>query len=183
MTVAGHHALARLCTRLTGRPEVKNAMLSWKGYDRVNRDIDLRDLYSLEDPFHLGKDYRGAYRARLNANLRALDLLDGKGDWAAAEDGAHPLTDLILADHLIVDVSKPYAEDSFFEIEQSTLARRPHTTCGGRSPNDDVMDTLYTLLIAADKGPRISDGVHAATTPAGTAFPYLAPANRPAAGQ
>jgi hypothetical protein len=62
------------------------------------------------------------------------------------------------------------------------LAGRPHTTCGGRSLNDDVMDTLYKLLITAGQGPPISDGVRAATTPAGTAFPYLAPPNQPAGG-
>lgn len=167
----------------TGRPEVKNVMLSPKAYDSVNSDMELRDLYNLEDPFHMGKDYRGAYRARLNANLPVLDSLDGKVDWPTTEDGAHPLTELILGDYLVIDVSKPYTDNSFFEIEQSMLAGRPHATCGGRSLNDDVMDTLYTLLITAGQGPPISDGVRAATTPAGTAFPYLAPANQPPAGQ
>ena len=166
----------------TGRPEVKNVMLSPKAYDTVNSDMELRDLYNLEDPFHMGKDYRGAYRARLNANLPVIDRLDGKVDWPATEDGAHPLTELILGDYLVIDVSKPYTDNSFFEIEQSMLAGRPHTTCGGRSLNDDVMDTLYTLLITAGQGPPISDGVRAATTPAGTAFPYLAPPNQPAGG-
>jgi hypothetical protein len=167
----------------TGRPEVKNVMLSPKAYDSVNSDMELRDLYNLEDPFHMGKDYRGAYRARLNANLPVFDRLDGKVDWPTTEDGAHPLTELILGDYLVIDVSKPYTDNSFFEIEQSILAGRPHTTCGGRSLNDDVMDKIYTLLITAGQGPPISDGIRAATTPAGAAFPYLAPANQPPAGQ
>src|SRR5262249_35894043 len=81
---------------------------------------------------------------------------------------------------LVVDVSKPYADDSFFEIERALLAGRPHATCGGRSLNDDVMDTLYTLLINADTGPRVSDGVDQATVEAGRLFPYLAPPNPPA---
>jgi hypothetical protein len=41
------------------------------------------------------------------------------------------------------------------------------------------MDTLYTLLIKADKGPRISDGVDQATVPASGGFPYLQPPNAP----
>jgi hypothetical protein len=89
-------------------------MLSPKAYDTVNSDMELRDLYNLEDPFHMGKDYRGAYRARLNANLPVIDSLDGKVDWPATEDGAHPLTELILGDYLVIDVSKPYADSSFF---------------------------------------------------------------------
>ena len=55
-----------------GRPEVKNMMLAPKQFDQVNRDLEIRDLYNMEDAFHLGDGYLGAYRARLNANLRVL---------------------------------------------------------------------------------------------------------------
>ena len=72
----------------------------------------------MEDAFHLAEGYQGAYRARLNANLAFWDGLDGKTDWPTDEDGAHPLTELVLADFLVVDVTKPYAEQgSFLEIE------------------------------------------------------------------
>jgi hypothetical protein len=174
-------AAGKLPIRLerVGRPEVKNLVLSSKDHDPVNRDLEIRDLYNLEDPFHMGADYRGAYRARLDANLAFLDGLDAKRDWPLDPEGIHPLTELLLADHLIVDVSKPYAEDSFFEIERATLQGRAHATCGGRSLNDDVMDTLLTLLINAENGPRISDGVDQATVPASRIFPYLAPPNAP----
>jgi hypothetical protein len=164
-----------------GRPEMKNVMLVWKDYDPVNRDLELRDIYNLEDAFHLGKDYRGAYRARLNANLAVFDHLDGKTDWPLGADGTHPLTELLLADYLVVDVSRPYSEDSFLEIERAVLQRRAHATCGGRSLNEDTMDTLYTLLISGGTGPRIGDGVDQATVPAGRVFPYLAPPNPPSA--
>ena len=50
----------------------------------------------------------------------------------------------LLADYLIVDATRPYAADSFFEIEQATLDGRTHQTCGGRSLNDDVIDKLLT---------------------------------------
>jgi hypothetical protein len=153
--------------------------MSMKNFDQVNRDLEIRDLYNLEDPFHMSKDYRGAYRARLNANLAAMDRFDGKTDWALGPDGSHPLTDLLLADYLVVDITKPYADNSFFEIERAVLEGRPHETCGGRSLNDDVMDTLYNLVINAEKGPRITEGVHQATVPASGVFPYLAPPNPP----
>ncbi|MBV9793595.1 MAG: hypothetical protein JO016_06600, partial [Actinobacteria bacterium] len=120
-------------------------------------------------------DYAGAYRARLNANLAMWDGTDGKTDWPLDADGTHPLTELLLADFMIVDVSKPYGQDTFLEIEKAALDGRPHQTCGGRSPNDDAMDTLFTLLVNAGKGPRISDGVDRPTRLASTTFPYLAP--------
>src|SRR5215216_297444 len=161
-----------------GRPEVKNLMLAPKQFDPVNRDLEIRDLYNMEDAFQLADGYQGAYRARLNANLAFWDGLDGKTDWPTDGNGAHPLTDLVLADYLVVDLSKPYAEQgSFFEIERATREGRAHQTCGGRALNDDVMDTIFTLLVNAGNGPIIRDGVDQATMPASRTFPYLAPPN------
>jgi hypothetical protein len=161
-----------------GRPEVKNMMLAPKQFDPVNRDLEIRDLYNMEDAFHLEDGYLGACRARLNANLAFWDGLDGKKDWPTDGNGSHPLTELFLADFLIVDPGKPYAEQgSFLEIERAALDGRAHETCGGRAPNDDVMDTLFTLMINAGKGPVIRDGVDEATRSASRSFPYLAAPN------
>jgi hypothetical protein len=161
-----------------GRPEVKNMLLAPKQFDQVNTDLEIRDLYNLEDAFHLGPSYQGAYRARLNANLAFWDGLDGTTDWPADGNGNHPLTSLVLADHLVVDVTKPYAEQgSFLEIELAALAGKPHETCGGRALNDDVIDRLFTTLINAGNGPVIRDGVDSATRPATRTFPYLAAPN------
>jgi Domain of unknown function (DUF4331) len=161
-----------------GRPEVKNLMLGPKQFDTVNRDLEIRDLYNMEDAFKLAEAYQGAYRARLNANLAVWDSLDGKSDWPTSEAKGHALTELILADYLVLDVSKSYSESgSFLEIERAARERRVHSTCGGRAPNDDVMDTIFTLLVNANHGPRISDGVDRATMPAAQIFPYLASPN------
>jgi hypothetical protein len=84
----------------------------------------------------------------------------------------------VLADFLVVDVTKPYVEQgSFLEIELAARRGEEHTTCGGRTLNDDVIDTLFTQLITAGNGPPISDGVEQASRPAGGTFPYLAPPN------
>ncbi|MGW0207986.1 DUF4331 family protein [Streptomyces sp. NPDC003233] len=156
-----------------GRPEIKNVVLSSKKYDTLNRDLEIRDLYNEEDTFNIRPDYAGAYRARFNANLAWFDGLDGKTDWPLDEQGNHPLTELLLADFLVVDLSKPFSEDGCFEIETALVAGRPHTTCGGRSLNDDIVDTLYTLLVGGVDGERLSDGVNQATKPATHTFPYL----------
>ena len=162
-----------------GRPEVKNMMLAPKEFDPVNRDLEIRDLYNMEDAFHLGDSYRQAYRARLNANLAFWDRLDGKVDWPPDEDGDHPMTDLVLADFLVVDITKPYVErGSFLEIELAARRGQPHRTCGGRTLNDDVMDTVFTQLVNGGHGPTIRDGVDSASCPATGTFPYLAPPNQ-----
>jgi hypothetical protein len=160
-----------------GRVFVKNQLLAQLGVDTVNSDLDLRELYNQEDPFDLAPDYIGAYRARLNANLALLDGIDGKTDWPLEPDGTHPLTELYLGDYQVVDVAKPYAEDSYLEIEQALLQGRPHATSGGRSPNDDAVDTNLTFTVTGGNGPRISDGVDQATVRAPESFPYLAAPN------
>jgi hypothetical protein len=158
-----------------GRPEIKNLILGPKGFDTVNRDIEIRDLYNQEDAFKLGPAYLDAYRARMNANLAAWDVVDGKTDWPLDAHGTHPLTEMLLADFMVIDVSKPYAEKSYFEIEQMLLKGTAHNTCGGRWLNDDSMDTLVTTLVNAGNGPRISDGVDQQAVQASRAFPYLVP--------
>src|SRR5215467_13367517 len=85
-----------------GRPEVKDLMLGPKQFDLVNRDLEIRDLYNMEDAFHLSQAYHGAYLARLNANLAFWDGLDGREEWPVDERDAHPLTELVLADFLVV---------------------------------------------------------------------------------
>ena len=158
-----------------GRAEIKNFLLLPKAFDKVNRDIELRDLYNEEDAFKPRPAYGAAYRARFNANLAFWDGLDGKTDWLPDAQGDHRLTEFLMADFMVVDVSKPFAEDSYLEIERMVLKGEQHHTCGGRWLNDDSIDTLLTLLINAGNGARISDGVDQATVPASRTFPYLAP--------
>ncbi|MBV8221128.1 MAG: DUF4331 family protein [Solirubrobacterales bacterium] len=165
-----------------GRPEIKNMLLGDKRFDAVNRNLEVRDLYNLEDPFHMSRDYRDVYRARLDANLHVFDRLDGVVDWPLGPNGEHPLTSLLLADYLIVDISKPYATDTFFEIELAALEGREHQTCGGRSFNVDAMDPLFTLYICGLSGRQVSQGVPQATVPASDVFPFLAPPNVPGVG-
>jgi hypothetical protein len=160
-----------------GRAFVKGQLLAEYGADTVNRELDVRELWNQEDPFAPAPNYLGAYRARLNANLALIDGIDGKTDWPPQPDGTHPLTELYLADYQVVDVAKPYAEDSYLEIEQALLQGRAHATSGGRSLNADAGDTNLTFVITGGNGPRISDGVDEATVRASDRFPYLAPPN------
>src|SRR5215813_13253282 len=160
-----------------GRPEIKNVTLSWKQFDQVNRDLDVRDLYNSEDAFDVKPDYFDVYRQRMNANLAAHDRLDGKIDWSFDQHGNHPLTKLLLADFLVVDAAKPFAETSYFEIERSMLERRPHVTPGGRWLNQDFMDFIYTLYVNGGNGPPINDGVDGPIAWSARTFPYLAPPN------
>ena len=154
-------------------------MLAPKEFDPVNRDLEIRDLYNMEDAFHLGDSYAGAYRARLNANLAFWDGLDGKEDWPTDEDGNHPLTDLVLADFLVVDVTKPYVEQgSFLEIELA--ARRGHAAPDLRGTDPERRRDGHDLHPAGQRRQRARPSATASTPPPGRpprTFPYLAPPN------
>ncbi len=167
----------RIRIERVGRPEIKNFIMLDKTADTVNRDLEIRDLYNAEDAFKLMPDYADAYRARLNSNLAFYDGLDGKRDWPLDAGGNHPLMELLLADFLVVDLSKPFNEDSYFEIERALLRGAAHETCGGRWLNDDIVDKLLTLLVNNGNGPGVTDGVDQATVPASRTFPYAQPAN------
>ena len=158
-----------------GRPEIKNGTLRVKEFDTVNPDLEIRDLYNDEDAFDLRAEHLSTYRARFNANLAFFDSLDASIDWPLAADGSHPLTELLLHDFLVVDLSKPFMDGTSLEIERALLAGRQPATCGGRWLNDNYMDSFYSMLINAGNGAPISDGLTQATAPASHEFPYLAP--------
>jgi hypothetical protein len=161
----------------TARAELKNFVMSDKQFDPVNRDIEIRDLFNSEDAFNLSPYYLDAYRSRLNANLARYDRMDGKTDWPPDDQGNHPLTGFLLADFMVIDISKPFSEGSYLEIDRAVLAGRAHTTCGGRPLNDDIVDKWFTLMVGGVDGPPISDGVDQATQPATRSFPYLVSPN------
>jgi hypothetical protein len=160
-----------------GRPEFKNFVLADKHLDPVNRDIEIRDLFNSEDAFKLEPYYLDAYRSRLDANLAFFDGLDDKTDWPLNARGEHPLTGFLLADFLVLDISQPFSENTYLEIDRALLAGRAHTTCGGRPLNDDIVDKFFTLMVGGVDGAPISDGVDQATQPSGRSFPYLVAAN------
>jgi uncharacterized protein DUF4331 len=160
-----------------GRPEVKNVLLSINGNDPVNKTVDLRDLYNLEDAFSVNPAAAEAYRARLDANLTMFDELDGAIAWPFTA-GHHPLTEMLLNDHLVLDTAKPFSEHGYLDVERAALSGRSPATCGGRWLNDDVIDVLFSVIVRGWDGVPIRDGVDHATVPASPKFPYL-PAGNP----
>jgi hypothetical protein len=124
----------------------------------------------------------------LTARLRSLDTIAVDGgpdpvDWPV-DSGTHPLLPMLELDTLLVDTALPCTSPdggfaaSYLDIEQEIFLSGDggHTTCGGRTPSDNVIDTTLTLLITNGRIP-ISQGVAGPTKPATTQFPYLAEPN------
>jgi hypothetical protein len=106
-------------------------------------------------------------------------------DWPVPDAGQHPLLGMFAADTLLVDTSLPCAGDagfamSYLDIERELyLSGAPHSTCGGRTPNENAVDETLQLVVTGDRdgGPTVSQGVSGPTKPATTHFPYLADPN------
>jgi hypothetical protein len=156
-----------------GRPEVKNVMMANPARDVRARGVELRDLYNREDAFAISPVYRPFYESRLDANLAFFDGLDGKTAWPVGPDGRHPLRDLLIADYLILDLTRSFAPGGFLEIERALIDKRPHKTASGRWLDDDILDELLTWIVNGGRGERFGDGVDAPTKPARLSFPYV----------
>jgi len=151
-----------------GRPEITNVSLVAHG-----EEDDLRDSYNEGDPFSDSDANAERYRARLVKNIvEHYDGLDGETDWDEA--GTTRLATVLLDDYLVVDMAMPCEGNAYLEIERSLLASKPHETCGGRKPTDDVMDRIYTIYINNDKRAALGDGIDQPDKEISDTFPYLA---------
>jgi hypothetical protein len=155
-----------------GRPEQTNMRLN-------NPDLagteDLRDLWNQQDPFAIREDLLPVFRKRMTESLKNWDQRNGKADWSETALAAN--AEVLLNDWMLFDVTKPISDDSFLEIEKSTLNGRAYQTGGGRTVNSNVIDILLNWMVNHDQGEPLRGGATTATQPGSDKFPYLAPPN------
>lgn len=153
-----------------GRPEITNvSMVAHDG------DKELRDSYNQLEPFSTSDGDLVPYRERLRRNIDFFDAIDQVKDWSP--QWADVLAELLVQDYLVVDPSMPCGDSSYFEIESSLLRQMPHNRCGGRTPEDDVMDRIFSLLINGGHAGQVRDGVDVPSPDLSDGFPYLAKPN------
>ena len=149
-----------------GRPEVTNVTMAAHG-----SQPDLRDMYNNDRPFKVAPARADKYRTRIIKNLAHYDKIDGTTDWTISQKQVY--AELIVEDFLLVDVTMPAATAGYFSIESSLINGQTNQSYGGRTLNDDIMDTLFGILINNGKGP-VSDNVDKPYSPVLEVFPYLA---------
>jgi hypothetical protein len=117
--------------------------------------------------------------------MDTLSLADGGPDpvdWPVPDGGTHPLLPMFVTDVLLVDTARSCtAADggfaaSYLDLEREIYLSGPaHTTCGGRTPNEDVVSETLTLLVTGQSGRApVTQGIPGPAAPAATSFPYLA---------
>lgn len=147
----------------------------------------LQDEYNAQSSFepNVPRVLQDALEARLVA-LDTLALGDGGPDpidWPIPDGGMHPLLPMFVSDVLLVDTSLSCTSadggfvSSYLDLEREILlSGAAHTTCGGRTPDEDIVDETLTLLITDGRQP-VTQGVSGPSKLATTTFPYLAAPN------
>ena len=151
----------------------------------------IKNWYHAEDAFKISPDHIEHYQRFFKKGLLLLDQMDSSKehdlDWNYNIGSEHPfIQHFTNADFLIVDVTKPCVDGmhSYLDIQMSTYFSKDSKTCGGRMPNDDVIDILQTLMIngphrlpgwwgQASNGVVRSDGIDVAGKKAPNHFPWL----------
>lgn len=154
-----------------GRPEQTNMRLN---NGALKNAVDLRDLWNQQTPFAIAEDLKPLFHKRLVDSLTSYDMVDGKADWTAEATAA--LAKVYLDDFLLFDVAKPITDESFHEIEKSTLRGKPYRTGGGRTLDANVIDIMRTWYVNNDKE-FLLGGSPTATKPSSKTFPYEAAPN------
>jgi hypothetical protein len=156
----------------------------------------LQDEYNAQPSF--ASTQPRTLQAGIESRLVELDTLgiDGSADpvdWPVT-GGATALLPVLVSDTLLVDTARPCTSEagtfvpSYLDIERELFfppapvgdaGPYVHSTCGGRTPNENVVDETLALLVTGDRegGSVASQGIAAATRPATTTFPYLAAPN------
>ena len=142
------------------------------------------DAFNQEDPFALAQTAAPGYHTAVATNLTKFDALDGKTDSTAAQSSKWIAR--LASNYQVLDTSKPCGafgdQHTYLDVERAMLAGTDHTTCGGRMPNEDVLDVTFNFLARgpsalATDADAIGDGIDQATQLATDEFPYLADIN------
>jgi hypothetical protein len=154
-----------------GKPEQTNMRLNNPGLAGTE---DVRDLWNQQTPFAISLEHMPIFRQRMMESLKNWDMRDDKADWSPAQLEASAT--VFLDDFMLIDVTKPTTDESFLEIEKSTLNGRPYETGGGRTINANDIDMLLTWMVNRDRE-ALHGGAASATQPGSNTFPYFAPPN------
>lgn len=159
--------------RLTSVADVPCSLNSTGQIDRMGRPgintalIDLLASTGKKDAYNRAVDPAGwaaAFQNEMQANLAALDTLDGVTGNAVLAPAA--LAPVLVDDRLVINTSIPTC-DAYLAVELGVT-----TNCGGRTlPRDVIDDTLGAVV-----GPNVKDNVANDSTFL-TSFPFLGAPN------
>ncbi len=147
-----------------GRPEITNLTIGLAG---------VKTAYNKAPTFNLSPEQIENNKALIRYGVLGWDRQDGKNDWPHGGE-LHDLLDILVLDALVVDTTKTcdFAEQSFLAVERG---QGQHTSCGGRVPNEDIVDTLFSFYTAGieSSNDAYGDGADRAARQPQDVWPYF----------
>ena len=164
-----------------GRPEITNMIIRTDkkipiGIDAEGKPVleSIKHIYNNADTFKLSPQQDGLFQNFILAGIKGWDKQDGKEDWLG--QGKFDLANMLVNDYIVVDTTKTcaYNVKTFLDIEKSIDGK--YTSCGGRTPNEDIIDTLTSFYVAGPKASKEAhgDGVTRVMNPPTKNAPYFA---------
>ena len=146
------------------------------GVDANNQPIkaSIKHIYNNADTFKLNPVSTGLFKKFILGGIIGWDKQDSSIEWDSK--GQKDLANLFVNDFLVVDTQKicAYNVKSFLDIEKSVDGS--YTSCGGRTPSEDIIDTLASFLVGGPKASKEAhgDGVTRTMNPPTKNTPYFA---------
>lgn len=150
-----------------GRPEVANIVL------QSNKGQDLRDDLNAQPALVLSEDLHRRILSRIRENLDRYDEMYP----SPYEVNKDQLAAILADDYLIIDPKLSCSKAQYFDIEYALIAGKQAVSCGGRPLRQDIIDSVYGLMVTGNPKNKISDGANEPTKPVTDSFPYLAEPN------
>jgi len=155
-----------------GRPEITNMTIRpGIPIPLIGRE-DIREQYNKVGTFEVQKSNKfKKFKKFIKDGITDWDGLDGKNNWNKKLKNL--FVNLLVNDYLVVNTEKvcEFSKPSYLDIERGI-----GNNCGGRTPNDDIIDSIVSIYIA---GPfaaidTYGDGVSKTINNPKAEFPYFA---------
>ena len=150
-----------------GRPEIANIVL------QSNSGEDLREALNTVPALSVHSGLYGPMLNRIRENLDRYDRMSP----TEFETNKDELAVILAHDFLTIDPNLPCGTAQYFDLEYALLLGRSALACGGRPIDQDVIDSVYGLMVSGNPYNHISDGVNEPTKPNTAEFPYLSEPN------
>jgi hypothetical protein len=142
-----------------GRPAINTALIGSADKDNYNQ---------------ASSDDGAQFAAQMEASLAFVDGLDGNTNNGFLAGARSALAGVLAADYLIVDISKDDCTNGYLAVEVGLVTETPHTLCGGRTLEEDIIDKTLQVLVDAGGAVTVSDDIDTNNVQFSTDFPYVA---------
>lgn len=161
-----------------GRPELTNMTI---------RKDEVKEQYNIADTYNIPVDKQALFGAYVAAGVSGWDQLDKVVDWSSGDLEA--FRNVLVNDFLVVDLNEScvtknnenqlvFVDSSYLDVETNRRKDKSDDgfrSCGGRTPTEDIIDTMVSYYTSGPKASNkiYGDGADKVRNPPTTTWPYF----------